>query len=412
MMRLRDGRLSRHAGMMRGVAALFMLAAASHVGAQTPDLEFTPGPRMIRQVEQATGLYAHLGPMIGLTAEQREAMAEIVRRLKTEMWMKEAVLVGMFQELEEKRRHGLLRDGEYRIANTLTGGIETDELNLFIESLSALRALLTDDQRAKVRGLPRSAMAFRLPQGFNTMIGQRSLDGIGRVYNVYRDELGLSQAQLDAIRPLLEGARREVLRLGTEIDLNRAEADEQASRLDVDPETVRAMMQRTGETEGVLFTKLFTVSDQIEAQLTEEQRTKLAELKRRSQRDAGEPSVSGHAGMRHADHRNSGGFDYFLGQRDRLRLTPDQIAALVDVKNETRKGLLIEQAKLKVAELALLALLDGQSDEKLEAAVRDLEDIRARMTQLNAKSYLKARALLSPGQQRRTHPPRTLDPAH
>ncbi len=65
-------------------------------------------------------------------------MARIVQDIKTNMWMKEAVLVGMFQELEEKRRHGLLQDNEYRIANTLTGGIETEEPNLFIDTLARL----------------------------------------------------------------------------------------------------------------------------------------------------------------------------------------------------------------------------------------------------------------------------------
>lgn len=242
---------------------------SNYASAQPQDIEFTPGPRMIRAIEQLAGHYAHLSRQLGLTTEQKEAMAGLVQRIKTQMWMKEAVLVGMFQELEEKHRYGLLQDSEYRVANALTGGIETDELNLLIETLADLRAVLTADQQAKLRAALHPTMGFRLSQGFNTTIGLMSLEGIGRVYNGYRDELRLTEAQAQAVHSLLEGARREVLRLGTEIDLSRVEADELVMRPDVDPEVIRAKMQKTGETEGVLFNKLFSVSDQIDAQLME-----------------------------------------------------------------------------------------------------------------------------------------------
>src|SRR5918996_291496 len=144
------------------LAVLMVGFMASHLAAQSHDMEFTPGPRMIRAIEQIAGYYAHLGHSLGLTAEQKQAMAGLVQRIKIEMWMKEAVLVGMFQELEEKRRHGLLQDNEYRIANTLTGGIETDELNLFIDTLANLRAVLTPDQQTKLRESSHPAMEFRL----------------------------------------------------------------------------------------------------------------------------------------------------------------------------------------------------------------------------------------------------------
>src|SRR5262249_45997759 len=100
------------------LAVLMIGVICSSATAESPDRDFTPGPRMIRSIEQIAGYYAHLGPSLGLTAEQIEAMARVVQGMKTDMWMKEAVLVGMFQELEEKRRHGLLQDNEYRIANT------------------------------------------------------------------------------------------------------------------------------------------------------------------------------------------------------------------------------------------------------------------------------------------------------
>jgi Spy/CpxP family protein refolding chaperone len=390
----------------------------SHALAQAPDMEFTPGPRMIRAIEQIAGGYAHLSHALGLTAEQKEAMADLVHRMKTDMWLKEAVLVGMFQELEEKRRHRLLQDNEYRVANTLTGGIETDELNLFIDTLAQLRGVLTADQQAKVRQTSHPAMGFRISQGFNTKIGLLSLDGIGRVYNDYRGELGLTDGQALVMRSLLEATRREVLRLGTEIDLSRVEADELVMRPDVDPEAIRAKMSKTGETEGVLFGKLFAVSDQIEAQLTEEQRKKLAELKQSRSRHAADPARAGHPNAAHgerATHGASPGFDYFLDQTGRLGLTPEQVAALVGAKNDTRKTVLIEQAKLKGAELQLLNLLGHQNGEtaapedRIATAVQGLEQVRSRITQVKALGYLKARQLLTPEQQRRVHPPLTLE---
>ena len=388
----------------------------SHAAAQSPDMEFTPGPRVIRAVEQIAGYYAHLGHSMGLTAEQKEAMARLVQGMKTDMWMKEAVLVGMFQELEEKRRHGLLQDNEYRIANTLTGGIETDELNLFIDTLASLRGVLTADQQAKLREASHPAMEFRLSQGFNTKIGLMSLEGIGRVYNGYRDELRLSDAQAQAMQSLLEGARREVLRLGTEIDLSRVEADELVMRPDVNPEVIRAKMQTTGETEGVLFNKLFAVSEQIETQLTEEQRKKLAELKQNRQRHAVNTERPGHASAAHGERPGSPAslaFDYFLDQPGRLGLTPEQVAALVTAKNETRKTVLIEQAKLKGAELQLLNLLrNGETpvpEAKIATAVQGLEQVRSRITQVKALGYLNARQILTGEQQQRVHPPQTFE---
>jgi hypothetical protein len=386
--------------------------------AQSPDMEFTPGPRMIRAIEQIAGYYVHLDHNLGLTAEQKDAMARLVQSMKTDMWMKEAVLVGMFQELEEKRRHGLLQNNEYRIANTLTGGIETDELNLFIDTLAGLRAVLTADQQAKVREASYPAMEFRLSQGFNTKIGLMSLEGIGRVYNGYRDELRLSDAQVQAMQALLEGARREVLRLGTEIDLSRVEADELVMRSDVNPEVIRAKMQKTGETEGVLFSKLFVVSDQIDAQLTEAQRKKLAELKQTRQRHAANTERAGHSSAAHGERSGSAAspaFDYFLDQPGRLGLTPEQVAALVAAKNETRKTVLIEQAKLKGAELQLLNLLRYQNGEtpvsegKIAIAVQGLEQVRSRITQVKALGYLKARQILTREQQQRVHPPKTFE---
>ncbi len=384
----------------------------SHALAQTqPDMEFTPGPRMIRAIEHIAASYVHLGPGLGLSPQQKQSLADLVQRMKTDMWMKEAVLVGMFRELEEKRRHGLLQDNEYRIANTVTGGIETDELNLFIDTLAAVRGVLTPEQSATVRERVHPTIVFRVSQGFNTKIGLMSLEGIGRVYNGFRDDLRLTDAQAREIEGLLEAARREVLRLGAEIDLSRVEADELVMRADVDPQVVRAKMQKTGETEGVLFNKLFQVSDDVEARLTGEQRKRLTELKRRVSRNGADRMRGTHAAS-HGARANPAGFDYFLDQPERLGLTAEQVAALVNVKNETRKTILLDQAKVKAAELSLLNLLrpgDGAvPEDTLASAIHGVEQARSNVTLARVHGYLKARELLTPEQRQRVHPPQTV----
>jgi hypothetical protein len=74
---------------------------------------------------------------------------------------------------------------------------------------------------------------------------------------------------------------------------------------------------------------------------------------------------------------------------------------------------LIEQAKLKGAEVRLLSLLrNGEtsvSEEKIAAAVQEMERVRSRMTQAKALGYVNARQVLSREQQQRVHPPQTLE---
>lgn len=106
-------------------------------------------------------------------------------------------------------------------------------------------------------------------------------------------------------------------------------------------------------------------------------------------------------------------FDYFLDETGRLGLTTEQVAALVNVKNETRKAILIEQAKIKAAELALLNLLRPGGDravpeDKLTSAIQGVEQARSRITLAQSHGYLKARQVLTPEQQQRVHPPQTL----
>ena len=146
--------------MERVAYIFFIVIALAGVGpgpdsaAQTQEMEFTPGPRMIRFLEQIAQEYETREQILGLSSEQKQAIHDLLREFKKDMWLKEAILVGIFSELEDKRRYGLLQDqSDYRTANTLTGGVETDELSLFIESLAKLQAVLSREQQARLHTL-------------------------------------------------------------------------------------------------------------------------------------------------------------------------------------------------------------------------------------------------------------------
>jgi hypothetical protein len=78
---------------------------------------------------------------------------------------------------------------------------------------------------------------------------------------------------------------------------------------------------------------------------------------------------------------------------------------------------LIEEAKLKGAELRLLNLLrDQASDSPAEAqiatAVQRLEEVRGNITKAKALGFLKAKEILTQEQRERVHPPQTLEDGH
>lgn len=130
----------------------------------------------------------------------------------------------MFEEVALKRRHGLLLREEYRAVNQLTGGLETDELGRMMRAIGMLQGLLTPDQKEAFRTIRKPQMNLELPEGFNTRIGLMALGRYGQIYGEYREALGLSETQKVSLRNALEEARREIIHIGTEIDLGRKEA--------------------------------------------------------------------------------------------------------------------------------------------------------------------------------------------
>ncbi|MEX5213074.1 MAG: hypothetical protein NW703_02810 [Nitrospiraceae bacterium] len=166
------------------------------------------------------------------------------------------------------------------IADRQPGGIEPDEIKLFVEMPASVRVVLAPEQSPTVRELSRQTMLCRVSQGFSTKIGLMSLDGIGRVYISVRRNLLLSASQVRKIQSLFEAARRNLLRLGREIDLGRGEADRLVMRPDMDPQVIRAQGQKTGKTEGRWFSRHLDVSEKIADQATQEQRGNLVALKK------------------------------------------------------------------------------------------------------------------------------------
>src|SRR5579884_2267477 len=264
----------RRSTMSRGIRHLMIAMVIACVGAadvaraQTASMEFTPGPRMIRFIERIAHEYEGHDSTLHLSETQQQAIADLLRAFKKDMWLKEAILIGIFQELEDKRRYGLLApQADYRTANTLTGGIETDELSLFIETLTKLQGILTDGQRQRLRDLWHPPLTVQVSQGATIKIALLSLEGIAQPYT-WQDDLRLTDEQAEALRTLLTEGRADLIRMGTVVDLNRVEGDELALTPDVRPEQLREKMTKTGDMEAELFAKLFDLSDRVERLLT------------------------------------------------------------------------------------------------------------------------------------------------
>lgn len=399
----------------RSIVMLAVLLAGSWMNlaqAQAQVRDFTPGPRMIRFLEQIAHEYEAREQALGLTSQQKQAITDLLRGFKKDMWLKEAVLLGIFQELEDRRRYGLLQDNlEYRTANTLTGGIETDELSLFVDTLAKLQAILTAEQRARLRELWRPALTLQVPQGLTTTIALMSLEGIGRLYHGWREDLRLTEEQAHALRTLLEEARADLLRKGTVVDINRVEGDDLALTPDVDPERLREKMTKTGDLEAGVFTKLFELSDRAEGLLRSDQRKTLHDLKRRHTARA--TRARPHAGRASVPLDHAGGpprFDFFLDQVGPLRLSEAQVTQLVALKDETRKATLLDQAKLKGIKLDLIEQvhqLDSRTDlpsNQLASQVQQLGGLHVKLTETRIEAYHKARQILTPEQRAKAQP--------
>lgn len=91
---------------------------------------------------------------------------------------------------------------------------------------------------------------------------------------------------------------------------------------------------------------------------------------------------------------------FFLNQAEELGLNDSQVARLEKLKSETQKGLIRQQADMKVVQLELNELLKDANANRanLESKAKKVEELRSdmRMTAFNAQ--LDARAVLTPEQ--------------
>lgn len=322
-------------------------AVAAPENAQAP--EMTPGPRMIRAVEALADDVLAEKASLALAPDQEETIRKEVTEFKKDIWRKEAVLLGMFEKISLKRRHGLLERGEYQASNQLTGGIESDEMGRMIKAVEAIQGVLTPEQRERFLSIRKPEIHLEHPEGFNTRIGLLALGRIRRAYGPDRARLGLSASQKRALRDLLNAARREIIEIGTQIEISRMEAYDLLKEPVIDPGVVREAMERTAKLEGVFFPKLSEYAKQFEAILTPEQE---AALKRPEKRDPhaarlrrGDESRS-HAGRAGQSHS-------ILDQAEAMGLSAAEIAQIAELELSAMDQLRQNEVEGKIEQLVL-----------------------------------------------------------
>lgn len=313
-----------------------------------------------------------------LSAAQEETIRQEVVSFKKDLWRKEAVLIGAFEEISVKRRHGLLSREEYRSANQVTGGIEADELRRMLQAITALQAALRPEQKEAFRAHRKPQMTLQMPEGFNTRMGLMAIARWGEVYGTYQGELSLSETQIVSLRSALEEARREILRIGNDIEISRMEAYDLLKEPVIDTKRTEEAMERTARLEGIFFPKLSEISQKFEAILTQPQRVKLAELRK----GAGGGQAAG-------PFSDAGGEDpSFLDQAERLALSRLQIEKLVALEAAAVRHARLDEAELRIGRLELEERLRrGASEEEIAEQI----DRIARLTADIEKDRLSTR---------------------
>ncbi|MFQ5949626.1 MAG: hypothetical protein ACE5J1_02945, partial [Nitrospiria bacterium] len=351
----------------------FVLTGAA-VGAPPHNLrgvEMTPGPRMIRAVEALANDYLAASDQLKLTPAQTEKIRKEVIVFKKDIWKQEAVLLGMFEEVGLRRRHALLTGEAYQATNVMTGVIETGQMIRLMRSIEALQAILNPAQKETFRTIRRPKLNLKAPEGFNMRIGLLALGQYKRAYGDYRKEIGLTEAQQVSLRNTLEEARREVIRIGTEIEISRTEAYDLLKEPIIDIKKTREAMEKNAKLEGVFFPKLSTYSKRFKEILTPAQVVSLRKARRDNRRGRT------HRGRGAAVHANKGSAS-LLARAEELGLSPSQIEALVELEVAA-----IQQAQQdKVAHRIETVELEERIREG--APGKELEARIARIAQLTA----------------------------
>lgn len=290
--------------------------------------EMTPGPRMIRAVEALAHDYLAAREPLHLSGDQIKDIQKEVSAFKKDIWQKEAFLTGMFEEVGLKRRYGFLLKETYSMTNILTGGVETDEMNRMLRAVEVLQGILSPEQKEIFRTIRRPRVNLEHPEGFNLRIGLLALGQFKRAYGDYRAEIKLTEAQKTALRETIQAARREVIRIGTEIEISRAEAYDMMKEPIIDLKKTRDAMQRTADLEGEFFPNLSAYTKKFKEIITPAQQLTLTNLQKR--RRVGVPHRMG-VGSAHAGRagRKSGSL---LDRAEELKLNQAQIKKLISLE--------------------------------------------------------------------------------
>lgn len=345
-------------------------------------VEMTPGPRMIRAVEALANDTLAARDLLKLSPEQEGQIRREVVAFKKDLWRKEAVLIGMFEEISLKRRHGLLSREEYRNANTLTGGIESDELGRLIKGVTALQEVLTPEQKEAFRAIRKPQMNLEMPEGFNTRLGLMAVGRWGKVYGEYREALGLSEAQTVSLRNGLEEARREIIRIGTDIEISRMEAYDLLKEPVIDPKKTQEAMERTAHLEGIFFPKLSEVSRKLEGILTQPQRVKLEEIRKENPK-SGSASAMGRSAYSNIPGNGSAAGESvesisLLDLAEELVFSRPQIEKLAVLETTALRHERLDQAELQIQKLELEeGIRQGASEKEIEEQINRISQLVA-----------------------------------
>lgn len=354
-------------------------------GAEAPGkkgVEMTPGPRMIRAVEALANDTLAARDLLKLSPEQEEQIRREVVAFKKDLWRKEAVLIGMFEEISFKRRHGLLSREEYRNANTLTGGIESEELGRLIEAVTALQEVLTPGQKEAFRAIRKPQMNLEMPEGFNTRLGLMAVGRWGKVYGEYREALGLSEAQTVSLRNALEEARREIIRIGTDIEISRMEAYDLLKEPVIDPKKTQEAMEQTAHLEGIFFPKFSEVSKKFEAILSQPQRVKLDEIRKENPKSGsasamGRSAYSNSPGNGSATSENAESSS-LLDRAEELVFSRPQIEKLAALETAALRHERLDQAELQIQRLELEERIrQGAPGKEIEEEINRVAQLAA-----------------------------------
>ncbi len=291
-------------------------------------VEMTPGPRMIRAVEALANDYLAAKASLQLTSSQESRIRKEVIAFKADIWRKEAALLAMFEEVGLKRRHGLITKGTYEATNVLTGGIETDEMIRLIGSVKILQDTLSPEQKSIFQEIRRPNVTLDAPEGFNLRIGLLALKKYGRAYGEYRNDIGLTKIQQVALKVALEETRKEVIRIGTDIELSRMEAYDLLKEPIIDLKATQEAMERTATLEGVFFPNLSEYSKRFKEILTAEQVLTMKDIRSNGRRQKASGPHHGRRGEGPADQKSGS----LLDQAETLGLSRTQIEQLVAVE--------------------------------------------------------------------------------